>query len=76
MTRGIFAPAVAVLSLAAAPAAAQGGDEDGACVLCGVTTQGEVKVRAETPSSRGETATRASNGGPARADVELREGTG
>ena len=51
-------------------------DEDGAYVLCGVTTQGEVKVRAESSSARGETATRSRGGRPARADVELREGTG
>ena len=51
-------------------------DEEGFYVLCGVSTQAEITVRAEAPPARGEAEIRVRNGRPARADVEMREGGG
>lgn len=51
-------------------------DAHGFYVLCGVTTQAAVTVRAQTSTARGEAEVHPSYGGaPARADVEMRETT-
>ncbi|HET7461507.1 MAG TPA: carboxypeptidase regulatory-like domain-containing protein, partial [Longimicrobium sp.] len=51
-------------------------DADGLYVLCGVSTQSELTVRAESSTAHGHTETRIRNGRPARVDVEMHDGSG